>query len=108
MNEDYLKFLETKQKAHIFSGFDIEENKLNKYMFPFQKFITKRALKAGKYAIFADCGLGKTLMQLEKTVLFGIDPVLGLEKDRRSIVFVRDLASTRGLFRCLHDSSMLW
>jgi DNA modification methylase len=38
---------------------------LNKKMFPFQKFITKRALKAGKYAIFADCGLGKTLMQLE-------------------------------------------
>ncbi len=65
MNEDYLKFLETKQKAHIFSGFDIEETKLNKYMFPFQKFITKRALKVGKYAIFADCGLGKTLMQLE-------------------------------------------
>lgn len=34
-------------------------------MFPFQKFIVKRALHAGKYAIFADCGLGKTLMQLE-------------------------------------------
>ena len=34
-------------------------------LFPFQKFIVKRALKAGKYAIFADCGLGKTLMQLE-------------------------------------------
>ena len=34
-------------------------------VFPFQKFIVKRALKAGKYAIFADCGLGKTLMQLE-------------------------------------------
>jgi len=34
-------------------------------MFDFQKFIVKRALKAGKYAIFADCGLGKTLMQLE-------------------------------------------
>jgi DNA modification methylase len=34
-------------------------------MFNFQKFIVKRALKAGKYAIFADCGLGKTLMQLE-------------------------------------------
>ena len=38
---------------------------MNGYMFPFQKFIVKRALKAGKYAIFADCGLGKTLMQLE-------------------------------------------
>ena len=62
---DYLKFLEQKQKAHILSGFDVEENGLNKFMFPFQKFIVKRALKAGKYAIFADCGLGKTLMQLE-------------------------------------------
>mgnify|MGYP003423222767 FL=1 len=62
---DYELFLESKQKAHIFSGFDIDETELNKKMFPFQKFITKRALKAGKYAIFADCGLGKTLMQLE-------------------------------------------
>ena len=63
--EDYLKFLETKQKKHIESGFEIDETELNKNMFPFQKFIVKRALKAGKYAIFADCGLGKTLMQLE-------------------------------------------
>jgi len=62
---DYNAFLESKQKAHIQSGFDIEEKELNKQMFPFQKFITKRALKAGKYAIFADCGLGKTLMQIE-------------------------------------------
>ena len=62
---DYLQFLESKQKAHILSGFDIEESSLNDMMFPFQKFIVKRALKAGKYAIFADCGLGKTLMQLE-------------------------------------------
>ena len=64
MNE-YLQFLETKQKNHIYSGFDIMESKLNNNMFDFQKFIVKRALKAGKYAIFADCGLGKTLMQLE-------------------------------------------
>ena len=64
MNE-YLNFLETKQKTHILSGFDVNENELNNNMFDFQKFIVKRALKAGKYAIFADCGLGKTLMQLE-------------------------------------------
>jgi len=62
---DYLKFLEGKQKTHVLSGFNVNENELNGYMFPFQKFIVKRALKAGKYAIFADCGLGKTLMQLE-------------------------------------------
>lgn len=61
----YQDFLLAKQKSHIFSGFDIDESNLNKSMFDFQKFIVKRALKAGKYAIFADCGLGKTLMQLE-------------------------------------------
>lgn len=62
---EYEQFLQTKQKNHILSGFDIEESDLNENMFHFQKFIVKRALKAGKYAIFADCGLGKTLMQLE-------------------------------------------
>lgn len=62
---DYQQFLLTKQKAHVLSGFEIEDDKLNLHLFDFQKFIVKRALKAGKYAIFADCGLGKTLMQLE-------------------------------------------
>jgi len=65
MQKDYLEFLETKQKTHINSGFIIDESELNNSMFDFQKFIVKRALKSGKYAIFADCGLGKTLMQLE-------------------------------------------
>jgi len=65
MQTDYLEFLETKQKTHINSGFNIDESELNNSMFDFQKFIVKRALKSGKYAIFADCGLGKTLMQLE-------------------------------------------
>lgn len=60
---DYKDFLKTKQKTHISSGFDAEN--LNSNLFEFQKFIVKRALNAGKYAIFADCGLGKTLMQLE-------------------------------------------
>lgn len=62
---EYKEFLKQKQKSHVLSGFDIEESELNKAMFPFQKFIVKIALKAGKFAIFADCGLGKTLMQLE-------------------------------------------
>jgi len=63
--QDYKTFLEKKQKTHILSGFDIDDSQLNKNLFEFQRFIVKRALKAGKYAIFADCGLGKTLMQLE-------------------------------------------
>lgn len=62
---EYKEFLKQKQKTHLDSGFEVNESELNKNMFDFQKFIVKRALKAGKYAIFADCGLGKTLMQLE-------------------------------------------
>lgn len=52
-------------KSHQTSGFDVKEKDMNPAMFGFQKFIVRRALNAGKYAIFADCGLGKTLMQLE-------------------------------------------
>jgi CRISPR/Cas system-associated endonuclease/helicase Cas3 len=59
----YDEFIQSKIKNHKQSGFEVE--KLNKNMFEFQKFIIKKALKSGKYAIFADCGLGKTLMQLE-------------------------------------------
>jgi len=62
---EYNDFLIQKQKTTIKSGFDVSEDTLNKSLFPFQRFIVKRALNAGKYAIFADCGLGKTLMQLE-------------------------------------------
>lgn len=61
----YDEFIAQKQKAHIKSGFDVSIALLNDSMFPFQKFIVQRALCAGKYAIFADCGLGKTFMQLE-------------------------------------------
>lgn len=61
---NYNEFLATKQKTIIQSGFDVNQDKLNYNLFPFQRFIVHRALKAGKYAIFADCGLGKTLMQL--------------------------------------------
>lgn len=60
---DYEQFLASKQKKIKESGF--EPKKLNKSLFEFQDFIVKRALKAGRYAIFADCGLGKTIMQLE-------------------------------------------
>jgi len=62
---DYELFLERKQKSITLSGFDIEESELNPMLFPFQKFCVKRALKAGKYALFQDCGLGKSFQQLE-------------------------------------------
>ena len=38
---------------------------LNPMLFPFQQDMVKWALARGRAAIFADCGMGKTLMQLE-------------------------------------------
>jgi DNA modification methylase len=59
---EYSDFIKSKAKKIKTSGFETDE--LNPNLFAFQRFIVLRALKAGKYAIFADCGLGKTLMQL--------------------------------------------
>lgn len=63
MNKEYIDFLEKKKKNRIESGFDA--NEMNSSLFPFQEYCVKRALKAGKFALFEDCGLGKTLQQLE-------------------------------------------
>ena len=60
----YQNFLDTKRKEFINSGFEVDEKDLNKNLFDFQKYIVKLALKKGRFSIFADCGLGKTLMQL--------------------------------------------
>ena len=65
MNKNYQSFLESKIRKHTISGFDVNENELNPRLFDYQKFSVKRALKAGKYALFFDCGLGKTIMQIE-------------------------------------------
>ena len=61
----YTEFIENKTFNHADYGFDVDESKLNPMLFDFQKHIVKWALKKGRCAIFADCGLGKTLMQLE-------------------------------------------
>lgn len=62
---DYQTILEKKRRNHKTSGFKIEQSELNPLLFDFQKFTVQRCLELGKAAIFADCGLGKTLMQLE-------------------------------------------
>lgn len=62
---DYEKFLSQKEKKHIKTGFEISQNELNPMLFDFQKYIVQIALRVGRFAIFADCGLGKTPMQLE-------------------------------------------
>jgi superfamily II DNA or RNA helicase len=61
----YKDFINSKSKTFENTGIDVNKNTLNSNMFEFQKDIVRWALKKGRAAIFAECGLGKTLMQLE-------------------------------------------
>ena len=60
----YQEFLREKLDYSNSTGFDIELEQLHLALFPFQRHLTQWALKKGCAAIFADCGMGKTLMQL--------------------------------------------
>lgn len=62
---DYQAFLETKELKIHDCGFDINETDINPLLYDFQKYIVKKAIKKGRFGIFASTGLGKTLMQLE-------------------------------------------
>ena len=62
----YKDFLKTKQDIiDQDSGFDAKDKLLNPSLFDFQRDIVKWSIRKGRSAIFADCGLGKTVMQLE-------------------------------------------
>lgn len=50
--KEYQSFLEQKRQQRIESGFEVSEDKLNPSLFPFQKHCVKRALAAGKFALF--------------------------------------------------------
>jgi hypothetical protein len=61
----YQEFINQKLRYNTAAGFDLDERFLNPILFDFQKYVVRKALQNGVYAIFADCGLGKTMMQLE-------------------------------------------
>lgn len=60
---DYSGFLEKKRVIAQSVGFESAASDVR--LFDFQRDITRWATRKGKCAIFADCGLGKTAMQLE-------------------------------------------
>jgi len=63
---NYADFLLTKRIADAPSGIaDAEKIELNEKLFDFQRDIVRWALRRGRACIWADCGLGKTAMQLE-------------------------------------------
>lgn len=59
---NYEEFLKGKQ--HLIGNFGFEPNYYPDVAFDFQKEIIKRAVLKGRMAVFADTGLGKTLIQL--------------------------------------------
>lgn len=61
---EYRDFLAKKQIADIATGLE-KIPRLNDKLFPFQRDIVAWALKRGRAAIWADCGLGKSFIQLE-------------------------------------------
>ncbi|MGB3330137.1 MAG: DNA methyltransferase [Thermomicrobiales bacterium] len=62
---DYDAFLASKRAVAEPAGFAVDVEALNPTLFPFQRDIVTWALQRGRAAIFADCGLGKTRIQLE-------------------------------------------
>jgi hypothetical protein len=60
--KDYEKFLESKK--HMIGNFGFEPNYIPDMAFDFQKAIIEKAVRKGRMAVFADTGLGKTLIQL--------------------------------------------
>ena len=62
---DYESFIKSKIVSTNNSGIkEVSDTLLNKALFDYQAEIVKRACKKGKYALFVDTGLGKSIMQL--------------------------------------------
>jgi len=59
---NYEEFIKSKQ--HSIGDFGFEANYIPEIAFDFQAHIIEKAIKKGKIAIFADTGLGKTLIQV--------------------------------------------
>lgn len=59
---DYKEFIQNKK--HSIGNFGFEANYIPEIAFDFQKFIIEKSVRKGRIAVFADTGLGKTLIQL--------------------------------------------
>src|SRR5688572_29679344 len=62
MNKEYLEFLE--QKRHSIGNFGFSPVYMPDMAFDFQKHIIEKSILKGRIGIFADTGLGKTLIQI--------------------------------------------
>lgn len=62
MTQTYAEFIHRKSQVSDLHGFEPEW--MPPFLFDFQLALVEWAIRKGRAAIFADCGLGKTPMQL--------------------------------------------
>ena len=65
VNTDYAAFISAKASTFIGSGRDVSTDMIHPDMFAFEKDIVRWGLKKGRFEGWEDCGLGKTIQQLE-------------------------------------------
>ena len=100
---EYEQFLARKAQLQNAGGF--EPNDLPEHLFPFQRALVEWAVRQGRAAIFADCGLGKTPMSLAwaeqvtkhtgKPVLFLTPLAVGFQIVKEAGKFGHDAAMSR-------------
>ena len=64
---EYAELIATKSKRlrAAAQGISVADADIHPALYPFQKAITRRALELGNAALFEDCGMGKTIQELE-------------------------------------------
>ncbi len=82
---EYGSFLE--KKGQLCGNFGFKPLFMPDYLFDFQKFLTEWSLLKGRSAVFADCGLGKTIMEL----VFAQNVV---QKTNKNVLILAPLAVT--------------
>lgn len=110
----YTKFLDNRCQWYGDAGFDCED--LPDFLYPFQRELVQWALRKGRAAIFADCGLGKTPMQLAwadavvrrtgRPVLLLTPLAVGAQTMREAAKFQIDAARSRDGY--LPSSEKIW
>lgn len=100
----YAQFLERKTQLDGDHGFD--DGAVPDFLFPFQASLVEWSIRKGRAAIFADCGLGKTPMQLAwadlvakktgKPVLIVTPLAVSFQTEREAQKFGLEAVTSRG------------
>ncbi len=74
MSATYAEFLATKRR--VFPGVGIVPPTLSPKLFDWQAAVVRWALRKGKAAVFADCGLGKSFMQVSWAAALNVPTIV--------------------------------